>query len=373
MDNRRQPVITRHQYAESGAVLIYVAVIAAALFGVAALAIDAAFLTETQSELQNTVDASALAAASGLIIGQPEGVQRAQVYAQQNKILGQGVDLNTQQVTFGSWDAVAGTFLETASAPNSVRVTAQLTGNTQPASPALFFAPVIGQQNASVAAKATAALGNRQLMVVLDRSGSMNDDNASPEQPLTDTKDAAKRFLDQIHNFPIEGDKVGLVYYNDQATLDHPLTDNFTAVKNAIDVPNALNCTNIAAALCVARRELLTSPERAVKAIVLLTDGRTNTRVNPNTCQQLGASCAFTTVERDNTNPAALDAISQAALIAQDGFVLYTISLGNDTNQAVLRQMAQQTGGEHFHAPTTNDLDSVFDQISERIPLSLVQ
>ncbi len=360
---------------QRGSVLITASVLATALFGIAALAVDGAFLTEVRSELQNAADAAVIAAVSGLVVGQAEGRQRAQQYAGLNPVLRQTVNIAQQDLVFGHWDPDTRQFFQTTTAPNSARVALRLTETSSPAAPGLFFAPVLGQRRADVAATATASLGNRSIVLTLDRSGSMNDDGASPEQPLTDTKAAAKNFLDLLRNFPIEGDQAGLVFYNDVAALEQPLTEDFNQVKAAIDRPNASGFTNIAAALCTARRELLSAraEPRGLKVAVLLSDGRANTRRDPSSCQTVGTPGQDRLIERDANNPSARQALEEGREMARNGVILYTISLGNDTNQASMRNMAEATGGQHFFAPTTDDLEEVFNQIAARIPVGLVE
>ena len=50
-----------------------------------------------------------------------------------------------------------------------------------------------------------------------------------------------------------------------------------------------------------------------------------------------------------------------------------SISLGAATNQTLMNQMAVDTGGRHYFAPTAADLDAVFQQIAAQIPISLVE
>jgi Mg-chelatase subunit ChlD len=184
---------------------------------------------------------------------------------------------------------------------------------------------------------------------------------------MTDVQNAAKRFLNSVQNFPIVGDKAGLVYYSDTASLDERLTDNFDQVKQAIDAGMPGGCTNIAAALRAARIELGSSRanNRGLKVAVLLSDGRTNTRITGDTtpCRDIDAAPG---------NPSEVQALQQARDMLKSGIVLYAISLGLDTNQNLMSKMATETGGEHFFAPTTKQLDEVFQQVSERIPVVLV-
>lgn len=70
------------------------------------------------------------------------------------------------------------------------------------------------------------------VMLVLDRSGSMDDAGGSPPEPITSAKNAAKLLVDTLD--PAQ-DQVGLVSYATTASLDRTLTSNLAAVKTAID------------------------------------------------------------------------------------------------------------------------------------------
>lgn len=357
---------------QRGVILILTAAALTVLLGIGALAVDGAYLMEVRAELQNAADAVALAAASGLTVGQGEARLRAQQYADLNPVLGDPAAVSNDAVTFGRWDFAARELVPTTGTPNSVRVELQLsdTANSQ----ALFLGPVLGRLTADVAVRSTASLGSRKMMMVLDRSESMGYDTVppGPEQPLTDTKTAASRFLDLIQNFPIEGDRAGLVFYNDQAELRHELTDAFSSVQAAISQPNAAGLTNIAAGLCRARQELnANAGPGGLRIVILLSDGRTNTRINEDTCERVG------TPGQDRNLPFSRNlseqqSLRQAQRLAEERAILYTISLGLETNQALMNQMAAATGGEHFFAPTTAQLDEIFETISERIPVILV-
>ena len=364
-----------HQRHERGSILVITALLITALLGFGALAVDGVYLMEVRAELQNTADATALASTSGLTVDQKEAGQRAASYAALNPVIGASVDLAKQEVTNGQWNGQTNTFVPAVKSANSSRVILRLTSTSTPTAPALFFGPVLGQQRGSVTATSTAALSNRNIMITLDRSGSMDDDTkqGGPPQPITDTKSAAKGFVNLIKNYAILGERIGLVWFSSDATLNNQLTDQLDVVKTAIGVPNASGWTNIAAALCMARKEILSAradPD-GLKVIVLLSDGKTNTRTNPATCAATGQLGIDDGKPAGNTSE--LQALAQANLIAGDHTILYTISLGNDTNLALMRQMAQVTGGEDYFAPTAADLLTIFQKIASKIPMRLVQ
>ncbi|HET6575267.1 MAG TPA: pilus assembly protein TadG-related protein [Fimbriiglobus sp.] len=147
-----------------GTVLILFAVFLTALIGMVAFAIDVGYIALVKTKLQTTADAGALAGAGKMYIlpGQPP-VDEATVKAE----VRQFVDLNVPGLTVLEEDiklcrynpfAAAGSRLsyDLSSAPaNAVQVTVRRDALAN--SPLdLFFAPVIGNRQASVAATATA-------------------------------------------------------------------------------------------------------------------------------------------------------------------------------------------------------------------------
>jgi hypothetical protein len=111
------------------------------------------------------------------------------------------------------------------------------------------------------------------VVLVFDRSGSMDDDGWSPPPPLTDAKNAAKTFVDLLGG----NDKAGLVSFSTTANIDKPLTFVHQDVKSAIDSMSANGWTNMSNALELANQELVTNGRNDVPWIeVLLSDGNNN-------------------------------------------------------------------------------------------------
>jgi Mg-chelatase subunit ChlD len=346
---------------QRGSILVFTVVSFTALVGMAALAIDMSRLMNTRSQMQHMADATVLAATSGLIIDVAEGQDRAVQYANANPVLGVTVPVNPGNLTFGQFDEGTGIFTPTLTFPNAGRIVVNLTGSSTPTTPKLFFAPMFGLRSHDLSVAATARLGSRDIMLILDRSGSMNDDGSSPEQPLTDTKTAAKQFVTNIETNPLAEDQVGLVWYSTSATLVHELTTNYTAVRTAIDSASASGWTNVPHALLLAREELTSnrSNSRAARVAVLLSDGVTNTAIGGSGGGQGALS------EQQSRD--------QADAMAGEGITLYTISLGTNTNQTFMADIAARGNGVHFFSPTVDQLDNVFQEISNRIPVVLVE
>lgn len=115
------------------------------------------------------------------------------------------------------------------------------------------------------------------VMLVIDRSGSMDDDSISPPEPLTAVKSSAMSFVDNLK----ENDRVGIVSFASSVKdpIDEVLSPDFISVKKiisdiAIDTDGLQN-TNIGEGILKALQELQSVRHRleAKPVIVLLTDG----------------------------------------------------------------------------------------------------
>ncbi len=323
---------------EKGASFVIGAVLMSAAVLMAAFAIDTSYIMTARNQLQSAVDASALAAASGLTISKNEARNRGVSISAHNTIINEPLNLENPEISFPNY--------------KSVRITAE---RDVP----LYFAKLISLDSVSISASATAQCGNRDIMLIFDRSGSMDDDTVDPEipQPITDTKLAANYFVDLVSANTFVVDRIGLVSYSSNARLERVLDRQFDAMKVKIASYEADGYTNIGDAIKKARNHLnTTSPSRTKKTMVLLSDGQAN---------RPGSGMP--------TNPRAINyALQQAQYAANENIRIYTISLGNQADLNLMAQIASKTGGIHHFAPSTGDLYDIFKEISERVPSNLI-
>ncbi|MDZ4205704.1 MAG: vWA domain-containing protein [Patescibacteria group bacterium] len=189
--------------------------------------------------------------------------------------------------------------------------------------------------------------------LVMDRSGSMTFLGTNPPQPLTNVKSAARYFTDQL-----EGNTLySLISFANEATkpvdatLDVGLETIQRAINNISIATTSLQNTNIGAGILAAREELNSARHRknASKALVLLTDGVSNLPV------KVGVG-----------NYPEIYALESAGLARQDSISIYTIGLGKDVNMNFLRILATTTAEAYF-APSTEELNSIYNQIATKI------
>ena len=202
-------------HARKGAIIVLAAIFMVPIFGFVAFSVDSGYMALVKSQLQNAADAAALAATSELGEGIAVAKQAAIDIAQTNNAAGQPVVLADADIEFGQWDVVNKTFSTPVPNPNAVRITARVTN--QP----LFFAPVIGHDTFDMSASAIALVNPRDIMFVIDLSGSMNDDT----EPAWATDAINNRFAPE--GYPTIGTDLVQDLYNDfgygtfPGTLEH--------------------------------------------------------------------------------------------------------------------------------------------------------
>ncbi|MCA9257441.1 MAG: hypothetical protein KDA33_17460, partial [Phycisphaerales bacterium] len=150
--------------------------------GVAALAVDTGLMFSAKQELQSAADAAALAAASQL--GQSGDAfalakAEAQKYANLNKVMGEGSDVIDADLVFGhaTLNGAKYDFEANAEPYDAVKVTVRRDQTVADGPVSLLFAKTFGKNTADISASAVAMLVPRDISLVIDLSGSMNDDS----------------------------------------------------------------------------------------------------------------------------------------------------------------------------------------------------
>ena len=204
------------------------------------------------------------------------------------------------------------------------------------------------------------------VVLVLDRSGSMAADGGVPPEPLQSAKKAAQSFS----TFLRENDTMGYLSY--ATTPDTPikqtLTSNFSQVQEAIESTvmgtDGVQYTNMGAAFSSATQELLSVRHRedARKIIVFMTDGDVTRPVNPDTGL----------LDRTYAGNFARE---QANIAKQEGVTIYTIGFGDSFNKeggdvtrdvSLIQDLASKPDN-YYEAPTAAQLQEVYKQIAESI------
>jgi Mg-chelatase subunit ChlD len=204
------------------------------------------------------------------------------------------------------------------------------------------------------------------VMIVLDRSGSMAADGGDPPEPLESAKLAAAQFVSLLR----ERDQVGYFSYATVPSdpIEKILTPQLAEARDAILQTkmgtDGVQFTNMGEAFKVAQAELLSTRARdnARKVIVFLTDGDVTRPLNPETGQ------------RDIVY-AANYARQAAEEAKQNEIVVYTIGFGDffanisdaiDRDVTLIADLASSPQ-QSFLAPTIQQLTAVYREIAEDI------
>lgn len=194
------------------------------------------------------------------------------------------------------------------------------------------------------------------IVLALDRSGSMSSDSTNPPQPLTAAKNAASKFVERLTSV----DQAAYVSFATDASypIDQALTRDITRLKRAIERTaigkDGLQYTNIGSAIMRAVNELATyrANEKARPIIVLLTDGIPTRPENP----QNSADKEYPSVyARDMAEKAKAQEIG-----------IYTIGLGDDVKGDFLAEIA--TSPEYYYkAASGAELGAIYQEIATAI------
>jgi Mg-chelatase subunit ChlD len=188
-------------------------------------------------------------------------------------------------------------------------------------------------------------------MLIIDTSGSMNDQAGSSGTKLSNAKSAATNFVNLLSGQA--NNRVGLVNFAATAKLDSPLTSIFSNVTSQINSLSANGSTCLQCAIDKTSQEITTDKRATIKnAIIILTDGDANA-IEGNNSQ----------VSEATADQAALAAAQNA--YKTNGTVIYTIGLGQDVDSTFLKQLALSTGGQYYFSPTTDQLNSIYSQLQQ--------
>ncbi len=170
------------------------------------------------------------------------------------------------------------------------------------------------------------------VVIAVDISGSM------AGAPLEAAKRAAESFIGLLK----PGDKAALVTFDQDVYINLGLTDDKDALTKAVRELTYKGDTALYQAIIDSSKILDAAPVGR-RIVVILTDGK-----------------------NDKANSPATDADAIAAA-GKARSVVITVGLGGDANRAVLKKIADETGGRAFFAPGPSGLEAIYRLISEQI------
>ncbi|MEM0925425.1 MAG: VWA domain-containing protein, partial [Planctomycetota bacterium] len=161
----------------------------------------------------------------------------------------------------------------------------------------------------------------------------------APTTPWQDLVDAVDAFLDVLETTSQE-EQVSLASYATSATLDTLLEKNHTVVRNQVNQLNTGGWTAIGSGMEEGIQGLADARARpfAAKTMVVMTDGV------------------------QNREPWAEDIAE--GLVANNLLTIHTVTFGDGANQLDMQEVARIGGGRHYHAATGEDLIRIFEEIA---------
>lgn len=367
-----------------GAILVLVAFLIPVMAILAAFAVDVAWMQLVNTELRTATDAAARAGAKVLSSEQNTVAARAAAIeaASRNQVAGEPLLLAESDVQFGrSNQIVIGgrfQFVEANSGIiNAIHIDGQRTEGSLGGPVNLIFSRVLGVDSFQPRQEAVSTVLDRDVCLVIDRSGSMglkatstgsgNGQNCGPL--ASDTRFAAlnraiEGFLEELElTFPNE--QVALASYSSTfdttcsgkrlsfqtADIQEPLTHNYDAIRGDMSVfmTRGIGGNTAIGEGLKKGIEAINGPKArpfAARTIVLMTDGLHNTGTEP---------------------------IVYARQAAEQEIVVHTITFSPAADINRMRAVAQATGGRHYHADSEEDLNEIFREIARTLPVLLTQ
>ncbi len=397
-----------------GVIMPLFALLLPVLLLLCAVAINISYFRLLKSEMKVANDATAHAAGRAMSIYQDvdQTINFARYAAGLNTVGSTTFSITPEQVVFGSSVRGAGGFgryqfteIPTSevrtlhSRPNSVAIDAS---NTFP----LLVQAIGNFQSLNLTDRSIATQVDRDIALVLDRSGSMLDyrDEAALNNQLyslyrqgrisrTEYTNAVsydtfstnvvnrltgemKSYASDLHNHPnglprycrwaylIDGvdafldvldgtdqdEYVTLATFATTATLNYNLSLDYGPIRNYVNgvIPNG--STAIGQGIQEAVPEIMNGALArpfASKTIVILTDGM------------------------NNQNPDPVSVVQN--LVQQYNVTIHTVTFSPGADQSAMQQVAQVGGGRHYHSDNGDELIQIFQEIANNLPTILTQ
>ncbi len=169
-----------------------------------------------------------------------------------------------------------------------------------------------------------------------------------PTQPWQDLVAAVDAFLNVLDT-TVQEEQVSVASYASNASLDISLVKNFTLIRSIVNSLNPNGYTAIGDGMESGIQALLNAAARpyAAKTMVVMTDGNHNRGTDP------------VTVARN--------------FVSRYPLTIHTVTFGDGADQQRMRQVAAIGGGKHYHADNGEQLIAIFEEIANNLPTILTE
>jgi Ca-activated chloride channel family protein len=206
------------------------------------------------------------------------------------------------------------------------------------------------------------------IVLAVDISSSMLALDMTPRDRLEAAKETVSQFVRARAH-----DRLGLVAFAGEALTQVPLTVDHDVVRQAVEnlqVGQLEDGTAIGTAIATAANRLRRAPGES-KVVVLLTDGENNRgEIDPLTAAQASAAYGV----RIYTIGVGSDGVAPVP-VARGPFGYEYANMPVRIDEALLRRVAEATGGQYFRATNAQALSEIYARIDalERTPVSVRQ
>ncbi|WP_372718719.1 VWA domain-containing protein [Novipirellula sp.] len=333
----RRSDLSRGASRRRGAMLILIVIMMVAFMMAVTFSVDIAQMHLARTELRSATDAAAKAAALELSQSFNEGlaIRRGQQIALRNTVNGDPLIVDASDFSFGaSREAKSGKFeFSPGQRPiNSVKVNGKRTHGSSAGAVPMFFGNMVGFEFFEPQALSTATYIERDVVLVVDRSGSMAGDK------IADLRDAINIFTSTLEGTPVQ-EQVGLASYNDQAREDVQLSDDLNLITRAMAALPVGGFTSISRGMDAGHEIMNRSRDAKFveKTMIVMTDGKHNRGREPR---------------------------ESADEIARDGITIHTITFGAGADTTRMREVATIGNGKTFHAASGEELRRIYREIA---------
>lgn len=349
-----------------GTVAYLVAIVIPVFLVFVGFLINITYLDLVRTDLRIATDAAAHAAAHVLITtgSRDQAVAAAQDAAARNTVAGQTLTLSSSDLEFGhtirTRQSARYHFSAGDTHCNAVRVTGSRASDSADGPVPLIFPAIVGKNQFEPVVSTVAAQMERQIVVVLDQSGSLHDtlpqNNDTPDDPPLIPRQAAVHdaliaFQHTLAATP-SNEALALVTFFQTPELLVPLTNDYTTFDEQLArLPDENQSTQGYAPTAIDLAHKVLTEHRAhdpfaAQVIVLVTDGYDFAESQMEQAVRLAVSA---------------------------GQVVYVVTLGPDADMISAKRISHLGLGQHYHANTSVELVDALQQIAEQSPTVIAQ
>ncbi|WP_000135737.1 vWA domain-containing protein [Vibrio metoecus] len=204
---------------------------------------------------------------------------------------------------------------------------------------------------------------HRDLMLVVDLSYSMSQEDMQSGQQMVDRLTAVKQVLSDFIA-KREGDRIGLILFADHAYLQTPLTldrETVTQQLNQAVLKLIGTQTAIGEGIGLATKIFIDS-DAPQRVIILLSDGS-------NTAGVLDPLEAANIAKQYHSTIYTVG-VGAGEMVVKDFLFSRKVNTAQDLDEKTLQTIASTTGGQYFRARNQQDLQNIYDTINQLEPIN---